>query len=54
MIELERTSYTYDDECSRKRLDKIQKRLKQENITSDEKIKEIFGRIGVDMDLNNI
>lgn len=54
MIKLERTSYTYDDECSKKRLDLIQKRLKQENIASNEKIKEIFDKIGVDVDLNNI
>lgn len=47
-IKLERTSYTYDDECSRKRFDLIQKRLKNENKTLDEKVDEIFAKIGID------
>ena len=51
---LERTSYTYDDECSRKRLDLIQKRLKQENKTSNEKVKEIFEKIGISADLTKM
>ena len=54
MIRLERTSYTYDDECSRIRLKLVQKRLKQENMTSDEKIKKIFDKIGIDIDSINI
>ena len=53
-IKLERTSYTYDDECSKKRLDLIQKRLDKENKTSDEKVKEIFEEIGVKVDLDNM
>lgn len=52
-IKLERTSYTYDDECSKKRLDLIQKRLDKENKTSDEKVKEIFEKIGIKVDLKN-
>ena len=53
-IKLERTSYTYDDECSKKRLDLIQKRLDKENKTSDEKVKEIFEEIGLKVDLDNM
>ena len=48
---LERTSYTYDDECSKKRLALVQKRLDQENKTSDEKVREIFEKIGIKADL---
>ena len=54
MIRLERTSYTYDDKCSRKRLDMVQKRLKEENVASDEKLKAIFDKIAEDMDSDNI
>ena len=54
MIRLERTSYTYDDKCSRKRLDRVQKRLKEENLASDEKLKAIFDKIAEDMDSDNI
>ena len=54
MIRLERTSYTYDDKCSRKRLDMDQKRLKEENVASDEKLKAIFDKIAEDMDSDNI
>ena len=52
----ERKTYallTYDDECSKKRLDLIQKRLDKENKTSDEKVKEIFEKIGIKVDLKN-
>lgn len=48
-MKLKRTSYTYNDKCSRIRSDIIQKRLKKENKTSDEKVKEIFDEIGVDL-----
>ena len=51
---LERTSYTYDDECSKKRLDLIKKRLKLENKTSDEKVREIFKKIGIDVDFEKM
>ena len=51
---LERTSYTYNDKCSKKRLEIIQNRLKSENKTSDEKVKEIFSKIGVDVDLKTM
>jgi hypothetical protein len=51
---LERTSYTYNDNCSKKRLEIIQNRLKSENKTSDEKVKEIFSKIGVDVDLKTM
>ena len=53
-IRLERTSYTYDDECSKKRSALVQKRLNQENKTSDEKVREIFEEIGVKVDLDNM
>ncbi len=53
-IRLERTSYTYDDECSKKRSALVQKRLNQENKTSDEKVKEIFEKIGIKADLKNL
>ncbi len=47
-IKLERTSYTYDDDCSRKRFDLIQKKLENENKTLDEKVSEIFAKAGID------
>ena len=47
-IKLERTSYTYDDECSKKRFELIQKRLKKENKSLEEKVNEIFEEIGID------
>lgn len=47
-IKLERTSYTYDDDCSRKRSELIQKRLENENKSLDEKVSEIFQKIGID------
>lgn len=50
MIRLERTSYTYDDKCARIRLKRVQERSKQENMVSDEKIREIFDNLGVDID----
>ena len=54
MIRLERTSYTYDDKWCRKRLDMVQKRLKEENVASDEKLNAIFYKIAEDMDSDNI
>ena len=49
-VRLERTTYTYNDECSRRRFDLIQKRLDKENKTLDEKVSEIFQKIGVDFE----
>ena len=49
---LERTSYTYNDKCSKKRLEIIQNRLKSENKTSDEKVKEMVGVYFRDNDLS--
>lgn len=54
VINLERTSYSYNDYCSRVRLNIIQERLDKENKTSDEKIKEIFSKLGIDVDLKTM
>lgn len=51
---LERTSYTYDDKCSKKRLDLIHERLKKENKTPDVKVREIFSKINIDVNLDEM
>ena len=52
IINLLRTAYPRKMDYDH--VSKVRKQLKKENKTSEQKIKEIFGEIGVDVDLNNL
>ena len=52
MVNLIRTAYPR--KVDHERISKVRLQLKEENTTSQEKIKEIFSEIGVAIDLNEI
>lgn len=54
LITLERTCYSHNDDCAEIRHKNIQKRLDRENKSLNQKIKEIFQEIGVDLDLDSM
>lgn len=52
MIELIRTAHPL--EVDHKTIFKVKRQLEMENSTSEEKLKEIFSEIGIDLDLNEL